>query len=84
MRVALDPCDHKGTAEGPTHYSGECDTPYCGSWLEWRCLACGWWVSECLCHSNSGESKISSRQWKTIQHAKRLNRAVADALDKEE
>lgn len=84
MRAAASPCkEHPSSVPvGKTYHSGGCDTPLCDGWSEFRCLICGWWITECVCGSCYGESKLSSKQEKAIY--KRVKaRNVADKLDRE-
>ena len=65
-------------------------TDYSASWScsedlcrgnEYHCRRCGWYISECLCGSSNGYSKISDRQQKAIywRQRSRLPRTPQEA-----
>jgi len=72
MKTAPEPCPWgKHVDDGHYYAGGRCSTPYC-TWWEYRCAKCGWFVSDCLCGSSAGVSRISHAQWTAIRRRQRM------------
>lgn len=68
-RVANCPHKHLSNHYGPSIH---CDTYDC-SGMEFHCLDCGVYISECQCGSNNGMSGWSQKRWKNYAKKKKTH-----------